>query len=268
MSGAPWSPTATVLPNGLAIHEINRYETSFLYEEIFGARVYLRHGLRIGPGAFVIDGGANIGLFSLFCLEEAPDATIVAFEPTPHCAACYRHNLREAHAQVRLIEGALVDRPGPQRFTYYPHYSIMSGLKADRSDDAEVLHKGAAAQLGVDGDDPRARKLVDPLVADKLEQAVAFTCSGHTLGATIDEVGFPRVDLLKLDVEKAEGLVLGGLEDRHWPLVRQAVIEVHDQGDGEREAIEAMFTDRGFDVAVSSGSLDASGICNLYARRR
>jgi FkbM family methyltransferase len=253
-----------VLPDGTAIHEINSYETAFLYREIFEERTYLRHGLRIDPGAVIVDAGANIGLFSLFCLREAPDATIVAFEPAPHCAACFRHNLRGAGPGVRLIEGALSDRPGPLEFTYYPRYSIMSGLSPDRDADTAVLRQAAAAELGVDVDDPRRRKLVDLLVGEKLGEAVTFTCPGYTLGDAIDEQSLPRVDLLKIDVEKAEAAVLRGLGDRHWALVRQAVVEVHD----ELGPIEAMFRARGFEVTVApAGGLGASGISSLYARR-
>ena len=54
-----------VLPNGLEIVHLNRYETDYLYQEIFEDQCYLRHGIRLRDGATVVDIGANIGLFSL-----------------------------------------------------------------------------------------------------------------------------------------------------------------------------------------------------------
>lgn len=37
----------------------------------------------IKKNATVVDGGANIGVFSIFAAQKHPDATIYAFEPTP-----------------------------------------------------------------------------------------------------------------------------------------------------------------------------------------
>ena len=66
------------LANGLAICHVNRYETDFVYREIFIERVYSKHGIEIQPGDCVFDVGANIGLFSLFARSQAPDLRIYA----------------------------------------------------------------------------------------------------------------------------------------------------------------------------------------------
>jgi cyclopropane fatty-acyl-phospholipid synthase-like methyltransferase len=41
----------------------------FLYDEQYRERCYLQHGVCLGPGATVIDVGANIGMFSMFAAE-------------------------------------------------------------------------------------------------------------------------------------------------------------------------------------------------------
>ena len=47
----------------------------------------------------------------------------------------------------------------------------------------------------------------------------------------VRELGVDRIDLLKIDVEKAELDVLSGIEDGDWDKVQQVVIELHDMDD-------------------------------------
>jgi hypothetical protein len=48
------------------------------------------------------------------------------------------------------------------------------------------------------------------------------------LSLLIDENGVKNIDLLKVDVEGGEAEVLRGIREDHWPIIRQAVVEVHD----------------------------------------
>jgi hypothetical protein len=41
-------------------------------------------------------------------------------------------------------------------------------------------------------------------------------------------MAFRRVDLLKIDVERAELEVLNGIEQSDWSKIKQVVMEVHD----------------------------------------
>ena len=83
----------TVLPNTLAICEINPHETRFLYNEIFVQKTYMKHGVEISPGDTIIDAGANIGLFALFALVNFNPARVFCFEPATHCLEALRFNL-------------------------------------------------------------------------------------------------------------------------------------------------------------------------------
>ena len=264
----PSTKTPSVVWNGASIVEINPYETRFLYQEIFVDRTYLKNGIELRPGDIIFDVGANIGLFSMFCLQEVEDVSIFAFDPAPHCADCYRRNLASAGARVRHFEAALLDEAGPQSFTYYPHYSIMSGLRADPAIDIEILRSAAATQLGTRSDDPTISRELDFLVGTKLDDPVTFACEGLTLSSVIDQVGIERIDLLKIDVEKAEGMVLRGIENHHWPRIRQLVVEVHDLGNAEQMIMVSELRSRGFQVVLSvSDQMTASSIYNIYAKR-
>jgi hypothetical protein len=87
------------------------------------------------------------------------------------------------------------------------------------------------------------------------------------LSAVLDEQGIESVDLLKVDVEGAELDVLRGLEDRHWPLVRQAVVEVEGWL-RNRDTVREIFATRGFAVeAVQDPVQAAADIGMVFAVR-
>ncbi len=48
--------------SGRRFFHLNRYESDFLYKEIFEDKVYLKHGIELCEGTVVVDVGANIGL--------------------------------------------------------------------------------------------------------------------------------------------------------------------------------------------------------------
>jgi hypothetical protein len=72
-------------------------------------------------------------------------------------------------------------------------------------------------------------------------------CTTVTLSTLIRETGVDRVDLLKIDVEKAELDVLAGIEEPDWPKIQHLVIEVHDIGGGLQQ-VRTMLRGHGFRV--------------------
>jgi hypothetical protein len=76
------------------------------------------------------------------------------------------------------------------------------------------------------------------------------------------------VDLLKVDVERAELAVLAGIAPADWPRIRQVALEVHDAG-GRLAAVRALLEGAGFGVVVSQDSaLTGSNLYNVYAARQ
>lgn len=76
------------------------------------------------------------------------------------------------------------------------------------------------------------------------------------------------VDLIKIDVERAELDVLRGIKWEDWPKIRQLVMEFHDVG-GRREEILRILEAAGFGSVVcdQDESLLGSTIFNLYCTR-
>src|SRR5207302_10394809 len=71
------------LPNHLAVAQLNKNETDYMYREIFELQAYLKHGIALSDGECVFDVGANIGLFTVFVSQLCQDLTVYAFEPNP-----------------------------------------------------------------------------------------------------------------------------------------------------------------------------------------
>lgn len=66
----------------------------------------------------VIDGGANIGMFTLATLRDHPRARITAFEPDPSVLALLRENLdRNGAGHVTVVNAALGSEDGEMGFT-------------------------------------------------------------------------------------------------------------------------------------------------------
>jgi hypothetical protein len=53
-------------------------------------------------------------------------------------------------------------------------------------------------------------------------------CELTSVSALISSRSLGRIDLLKIDVERAELDVLSGVLPHHWPLIRQVAMEVHE----------------------------------------
>lgn len=252
---------------------LNRGETDFLYREIFVEGAYFRHGITLPRAPVVLDVGANIGMFSLRVGLAAPGARVIAVEPVAELAAAVRLNAELHGLDVTVLPTALGRGRGETSFTFYPHNSVMSGRYADAAQDAEVLRgylltgDDAGAESGDEGSGAEGRsRSLDRLVTDRLAarpRRVPVT----TLGNVIRDHDLTRVDLLKIDVEKAESEVLAGLDEETWERVEQVVVEVHDI-EGRLAAVLGLLRDRGFDVTHDQDPRLALTPChNVYARR-
>jgi len=97
---------------------------------------------------------------------------------------------------------------------------------------------------------------------------VTFPCRLRTLSEIVDEEGVARIDLLKVDVEKSEREVLAGVREQHWGLIRQVVVEVHDE-DGALAEVQHMLAKHGFETtAEQDPQLKGTVIFSVFATQR
>ncbi|HET6974042.1 MAG TPA: amino acid adenylation domain-containing protein [Pyrinomonadaceae bacterium] len=254
------------LPNEMTIVCRNRNETEFMYEEIFADKTYLNFGIRFPNDACIFDVGANIGLFTLFASRLAPQSVIYSFEPIPPVFEILRRNA-EIHApDTKLFACGLSNVSEQASFTYYPNVSLISGRFADVVADGETVKSFVMGQQGGNGNGLLSAEQLDELIAERLTSE-RFTCQLKTLSEVIRAEGVEKIDLLKIDVEKAELEVLAGIDDADWPKIQQIVMEVHDLDDRVSQVTE-LLSGHGFAVNVQQDAmLEQTNLYNLYARR-
>lgn len=232
-----------VLPNGLAIKHTNLLETVNLYQDIFVMKVYFQHGIALRENSVVIDGGANIGMFSLFVMENCPTASIHAFEPAPKTFAVLSANLAANNKAVANNCG-LGSHSTRETFTYMPGATTASGY----FDDKMVLEMKERMRSAILADANKSRPYKGPLGDELLTRHLDESLKGQMVSSEVrclsdyfDEKQICTVDLLKLDVECRECAVLSGIRDEHWPMINQVVIEVHSRlGDALPEVLSIL----------------------------
>jgi FkbM family methyltransferase len=257
-------------PNGLEIYHHAAAETNYVYREVFQDRVYFRHGIDLASGETVFDIGANIGLFTLFVKESFKDARVYAFEPSPAIFRVLEANVARYGDSVSVYACGIADRPGKATFTFYPHYSIMSGFHAGSEQDRETLRAGIMSRLREQETDPAdiQDKSLDRMVKIALGQKQEFVCQMRTVSDLIDEARVQALGLLKIDAEGSELDVLAGIRDEHWGRIRQIVIEIHDPSGTACPQARNLLEDHDYTcVFEQEKRLFGSGIVNCYARR-
>jgi FkbM family methyltransferase len=201
--------------------------------EMYCRNVYLRNGMKMPADGWVVDLGANRGLFSVWAALTG--AQVVAVEAQPgfgtELRALARHNA--VSGQVHLKIG------------------LASGMAL------------SGARLGVAADDhcwPMTSYGVPDRPADV------------SVPQLMSEYGIGRIDLLKMDIEGGEFAVLGPGEKLDWlEQVDQLVIEVHrDFGDAVSLIDRLRIHGFSVDMRDNTGNKVAPGSAHLdyaYCRR-
>jgi len=255
------------LPNGLEVAYQSKAELLQFYDDIFEKGVYTRHGITLRGGDCVFDVGANIGMFTLFVASQVPGARIFAFEPAPPLFAILSANAAPYGDRVTLFNCGLSRRAGSAELTFYPHSSGMSSFYPDEREEKAALrtlirNERDRGREGIEA----VLRYEDELVEQRFRKE-AWICPLRPLSDVLRGRPVPRIDLLKIDVEKSEMDVLAGLSVEDWAKVEQVVLEVHDLGDRLREVGE-LLRSRGFAVTLEQDDLyRGSDRWNLYALR-
>ena len=128
----------------------------------------------------VVDIGANVGYFTLLSAEQVgPGGTVYAFEPEPDNYALLKKNIElNSYSNIRAIESAVSDECG----------SIQLFLSSMDNGSHSIYDAAARGVAGIK------------------------TVNTTTLDAFLEGKGWPKVDLVKIDVEGAENKVLDGMK--------------------------------------------------------
>jgi 31-O-methyltransferase len=230
----------------------------FQVQEIAGDRCYERHGVTVREGDVVLDVGANVGVAAVYFATHCGAGRVHCFEPVAPVFALLERNAGALDACV-LHPYGLGAAAARAPVTYYAGAAAMSGLHADPARD-RALVRTALANLGIDGAAAVAQ-------LDGRYEPEHLECEVRTLSQALRDEGVDRVDLLKIDVERAEADVLAGVAAEDWPRIGQVVVEVHDEA-GRLRAIAAQLEAHGFTVAAEQeAAMRGTGVHLLYATR-
>jgi len=133
------------------------------------------------PGMHFVDVGAHIGYYTLLAARAVGSVGKVwAFEPTPPTFLLLRQNILENNAQevVEAVQKAVTDKVGCSMFFLHPMLSRSS--------------------------------IVEPR---DMKAHCAARVETTSLDAFFKERGWPRVDIVKMDVEGAETMVIQGMRE-------------------------------------------------------
>jgi amino acid adenylation domain-containing protein/FkbM family methyltransferase len=254
------------LPNGVTIAHLNKTETEFLYQEVWDERTYLKHGINVKAGDCIFDVGANIGMFALFVSQISKDISIFAFEPIPPVFEILSLNTEIHGLNVQLFDCGLANQNKSDTFTYYPQNSVISGRFADAIQEQETIKSFLLKQQESDNETNVSSQAIDELLADRLHSQ-QFICDLRTISDVIREHSIEHINLLKLDVEKSELDVLGGIQVEDWSKIQQIVVEVHNIN-GRLEEISKLLQTHGYDLIIEQDALlEDTELYNIYARR-
>ncbi|QUH03950.1 FkbM family methyltransferase [Saccharopolyspora erythraea] len=232
------STSDLALPDGRVVTCVNTRNAELVWQEV-RTDCYRLDLLNIPAGGTIIDVGAHIGLFSLFAAQRIPGVRLIACEPAPPSFACLAGNLTAFAPNAIALNTAVAEQPGSAELTYYPDAEAMTTLEADDEDDRSNV-AAVASNLGI-------ADSVQDYVQTFSRRTEQYTVPVTTIGHIIADHDLSKVDLLKIDVERAELAVLRGIADSDWPRIHNIAVEVHDVH-GRLTEVVALLEQQGYRV--------------------
>lgn len=167
-----------------------------VFKQIFVEREYscLRN---VHSPKLIIDCGANVGYSSIWFLNRYPNAHLIAIEPDAGNFALCQKNLWPYRDRVKFVKGAV--------WPYETRLSLVNGK--DKREWAFQVREFARNEKNNEKN----------------------SVQGYEIGALLKESGFDEIDILKIDIEKAEKMLFTGRYESWLNKVKNIVIELHDE---------------------------------------
>ncbi|MGR3318549.1 MAG: FkbM family methyltransferase [Candidatus Anammoxibacter sp.] len=277
--------TKLTLPNNLSVHILPeaRNDAKYIYKEIFKDNCYLQHGIIVNNGDFILDIGANIGLFTIKLAQTFNDIKIYSFEPTPPIFDCLKNNV-SCYKNVEAFNSGFADKEKETEIEYFPHSPGNSTLYPHEKENQAELFSSEANIMDVYKINKLYfflllltypfRKRILKIFFDRLySNGKKYRCKLTSLDKFIYEKNIEHIDLLKIDVEGAEKDVFEGLCDENLKKIKQVVLEISPKNKKWIKELKLRLASCGF-LKINMNSLITGSdpekdvyACNLYAVR-
>jgi len=182
----------------------------------------------------VIDVGANIGVFSKRC-RELNAGKIFAFEPVKPIYNICKHNI----GSFATIENVGLSRvKGKKSYRYYGNNTMFStSYPFDNID--MFMHSFCKQKSEIINDDYYFTKFKD------------YESNVTTLDNIIDKYQLETIDILKIDVVKAELDIIESIES--WDKIKNLIIKVYS--DDNKDKIMKLLCQNGFEIRENRASI-------------
>lgn len=177
----------------------------FIFHEVFNWSVYSIPKSLCTHAEWIVDLGANIGLASMYLNQFFPSAKYVCVEPDQDNLRLLKRNLAFLGERVTFLEGAVSDEPGTAHFTRGQTWGGRLG--------------------GENGETVRVTK--------------------YTVDQILALANFPRIDILKIDIEGEERKVFHN--NNGW-LKKVALIIMELHGDYTIDNLKSDLAPKGFEI--------------------
>ncbi|MGD8371689.1 MAG: FkbM family methyltransferase [Syntrophobacterales bacterium] len=268
------------LPNGMVVSCRQKHEVPIVNLEIQG---YLANGLRLKPGDTVFDVGAHVGLFTLAAYEHCQrNLKVYAFEPAQATfeLLCLNLDRYDQKQQLKAFPFGLSSSCEEVSFAYYPRATSLSTAYPNEEADLKIVKEATLNNIIYLDEAPLALRCLRWLPSFLLSLILHYplkrtlylktvTCQMQTLSQFLRDHRIGRIDLLKVDAEKAELEIFRGIKAQDWPKIQQVVVDVHDL-DQRLEAMTALLQQYGLRKIVvgQPPTLKNSEIFTVHAMRR
>lgn len=202
---------ADVFALSLRVNDPSHYDLARgMYEAV--VIKWLQENLKSGNTFWDI--GANVGFYAVFAARlVGPTGLVVAVEADPNVAAVLAKNFEANHlSNARVVSGAITDHTGTVRLGRAPA-SGWTGLYYEKP--------------------------------DEWVEVPAFT--GDSL---VNSLAVDQIDVIKVDVEGAEGRVLAGMTELLTKTRPRLLIEVHRTHPGVEEDVTKVLAAHHFESEI------------------
>lgn len=150
----------------------------------------------------IIDGGANIGLASVYFSHRYPSVSIVAVEPSQENYTVVEKNIVN-YSNVKAKLGGI--------WNDNKHLIIVNANDNDNS-----------------------------FMVEEVDASTPGSIAAYSIGSIMEEMNWSTIDILKLDIEGSEKEVFEKNYDSWLPHTKMIIIEVHDHM--RKGAAKSVFT--------------------------
>jgi len=258
------------LEDGSKIYCISKLEAQMLDTHV---SAYLKNDIVINSKDTIIDVGANIGIFGHRILQQYKPE-IIAFEPIDIIYKVLERNAKlSKNDKYKVYPYGISDKNEFVNLVYYPNCPSLS------TSNPEIWNDKKQLLLAIKGSLEFAPKVwwwakfipvqfYSLIMYWMTRNSKYIKCELKTLSYVIEYNSLNKIDLLKIDCEGNELKVLNGIDEIHWSLIKQIVLEVHNINDRLNKII-SILKKQDFKLKIEKEpTLKETDLFNIYAKRK